>query len=149
MRNKILITVAALSVAIGVSAIAGGPPAPGTWYRSGSITLGQGLHFTDILAAQTALAGGAQATTATTLSQVTEYTTVTSNNDSVTLPAPVAPYGRTRFISNSAASNAIKIFVITPGTVNGITTATGYSLAAGKTALCIELTATNWGCVGP
>lgn len=149
MRKIILGVLFGLSVTAGV-AFAVGAPAPGTWYRQGSVTLGAGLHFTDIANALTALAGGAQAATATsTLAEVSEFTTVASGNDSATLPTPVSPYGRTRFIFNSASTNAMKIFAVTPTTVNGITTATGYALAAGKGALCVELSATNWGCVGP
>lgn len=140
-----------LIIGLGIVGIAEavGPPAPGTWYRAGAVSLGAGLHFTDISSALTALVGGAQSASATTTSEVNYYNTVGSANDSATLAAPVAPYGRTRFIVNAAASNAMKIFAVSPATINGIATATGYSLAAGKSALCIELSATQWGCVGP
>jgi hypothetical protein len=131
-----------------------GSPVPGTWFRSGPVTLGAGLYLTHISTALTALAGGAQASTESpTVTEVNQFSTVASGNDSLTLGCDAA--GKTRVIGNSAASNAMKIFAITPGTVNGIATATGYSLAAGKAALCVAVVKTstanacNWICAGP
>ena len=142
------------ALVISVVALAdNGPPVPGTWYRSGPVTFGAGFYLTHISAALTAFAGGGQQTTATTVTEVNQFTTVASANDSVTLSC-TAP-GQTRLIANSAASNALKIYALTPGKVNGIATATGYSLAAGKGALCFAVATTatanacDWGCVGP
>lgn len=129
-------------------------PPPGTWYRAGPVSLGAGLYFLHITTALTAKAGGTQqAAESPAVTEVNEFTTVASANDSLTLGCNAA--GQSRFIENAAASNAMKIFAVTPGTVNGIATATGYSLAAGKSALCVATAATttakacNWMCVGP
>lgn len=129
-------------------------PPPGTWYRPGGVSLGSGLYFLHITTGLTATAGGAQGTTQTpTVTEVNEFTTVTSSGDSLTLTCDAA--GKTRFIENAAATNAMKIFSVTPGTINGISTGTGYSLAAGKAALCVATAKTttanvcNWACVGP
>lgn len=154
MKNKFsyYFSVLVASIGLGVAgayALGAGPPTPGTWFRAGPVSFGSGFHLTDITNTITALAGGAQSATATNLTIVDDVTTVASSNDSITLPAPLAPYGRQIFISNSAASNALKLFVVTPGTVNGIATATGYSLAAGKAAHCISVSSTNWQCAGP
>lgn len=149
LKTAFLLVGLALGSTITYSAFANGPPYPGTWFRSGSVTFGEYLHFTDITNTITALAGGAQSATATTLTAVNEVTVVASSNDSITLGTPVAPFGRIRIITNSAASNALKIFGVTPVTINGISTATGYVLSAGKSALCISVSATNYACVGP
>jgi hypothetical protein len=155
MKKYIVLGVcASLAVLSAIALAAGGPPVPGTWYRSGPVSLGAGLYFTHITAALTAKAGGGQQTTESpTVTEVNQFTTVASANDSLTLSCNAA--GQTRFITNAAASNAMKIFALTPGKINGIATATGYSLAAGKSALCIADVATSttnacdWGCVGP
>lgn len=150
MYKKAIIAAAFCSLVLGVAAIAAGPPTPGSWYRAGLVSFGSGVHFTDITTSITALAGGGQSATATSgLSLVNQVTTVASANDSITLPAPVAPYGRNRFIGNSASTNALKIYVVTPGTINGLATATGYTLAAGKATRCIDVSATDVLCAGP
>jgi hypothetical protein len=156
--KRIVLPVAILTlfIAVGVRATTTsvGAPVSGTWYRSGSITLGQGLFLTQLSTALTATAGGGQKTTAQpAVTEVNQFSTVASSNDSLTLSCQAA--GQTIVISNAASSNAMKIFALTPGKVNGIATATGYSLAAGKSALCVAVLATattnacDWGCVGP
>jgi hypothetical protein len=149
LKTKVIIAALVGSFAVAFAAFADGPPFPATWYRAGSVTFGKFIHLTDIKNTITALAGGAQSATATTLQAVNEVTVVASSNDSITLPTPVSPFGINFFITNSAASNALKIFGVTPVTINGIGTATGYSLAAGKAAHCISVSATNYACVGP
>ncbi len=129
-------------------------PPPDTWYRAGSVSLGKGLYFLNITTGLTAHAGGSQQTTETpALTEVNEVTTSASSNDSLTLSCKAA--GQTRFLENAASSNAVKAYALTPGTINGIATATGYSIAAGKAALCLATATTttanacNWLCVGP
>ena len=138
----------------GAASVANPFPPPATWYRASSVSLGAGLYFLHISTGLTAHAGGSQQTTETpALTEVNEVVTSASSNDSITMSCKAA--GQTRFVENAAASNAIKIYALTPGTVNGIATATGYAVAAGKSAFCIAtaLTTTanacNWACVGP
>lgn len=151
---SLLLISAVSGIAYATASVANPAPVPGSWYRSGPVTLGAGLYLVHISTGLTAHAGGSQQTTETpALTEVNEVTTSASSNDSLTMSCKAA--GQTRFIENAAATNAIKVYALTPGTVNGIATATGYSVAAGKSALCIAtaLTATanacNWACVGP
>lgn len=147
---------------IGFLAVAGvafattqtGAPVSGSWFRAGDVTLGKTLYLTHISTALTALAGGAQASSESpTVTEVNQFSTVASSGDSLTLGCTAA--GQTRIVGNSAASNAMKIFAKSPGTVNGIATATGYSLAAAKAAVCVSVATTstanacNWICAGP
>lgn len=154
MNKKLVLLLSFLfALSVGIAFAASGPPVPGSWYREGPVTLGSALYFTDITAGITAFAGGGQQSTATTLTEVNQVTTVASANDSLTMSCAAA--GRTRFITNAASANALKIYALSPGKINGVATGTGYTLAAGKSALCVAevLTSTasacDWGCIGP
>lgn len=151
---KVLAVILGVGI-VGVAFAAAGPPVPNSWYRAGNVSLGQLLYFTNISSSLTAVAGGAQGASALPAGQaeVTRIGTVASSNDSTTLSCTAD--GQTQFIQNAAASNATKVFAISPGKINGIATNTGYSLAAGKAALCLAVATTatanacDWLCVGP
>lgn len=156
MKRLLLALLLILPVSAGVYAASTANPFPvaGTWYRAGPVTFGAGVYLVHITTGLTAKAGGGQQTSESpTLTEVDEVTTVASGNDSVTMACKAA--GQTRFITNAAASNSLKLYAISPGTINGIATATGYTLAVGKatscvaTALTTTASACNWLCVGP
>lgn len=92
----------------------------------------------------TALAGGAQPTSAQALTaQFNAVVTVASGNDSVALPKITAdapgfkngPVTSMVVVSNAHASNSVQVFGVTPDTINGVATGTGVALAAAKTAI--------------
>jgi hypothetical protein len=156
MKRLLLALLLILPVSAGVCAAstANSFPVPGTWYRSGGVTFGGGVYLVHITTALTAKASGGQQTTETpTVTEVNEFTTVANANDSLTMSCKAA--GQTKYIENAASANSMQIFSVTPGTINGIATGTGYALAHGKAAVCIAtaLTTTagvcNWMCVGP
>jgi hypothetical protein len=93
----------------------------------------------------TAGAGGTQAN-AVALSatkSVHRVTTVTSANDSVSLPAATGS-GATHFVMNSAAANSLQVFGLGTDTINDVTAATGVAQAAGKGAWYVDIAAGKW-----
>lgn len=79
----------------------------------------------------TAHAGGGKAGAVLLTTYINRVTTVASANNSVMLPAAVL--GSEIVVSNAAATNALAIFSNGADTINALTSATAYSLAAGST----------------
>ena len=91
----------------------------------------------------TALAGGAQV--GTQLKQSCAYhdvTTVATAADSVALPD--AMVGEVHFVKNSAAANSMQVFAPTPGTIDGVATATGVPQPAGTSAIYVCVVQGNY-----
>jgi hypothetical protein len=80
----------------------------------------------------TAHVGGAQAAALALTTVINRVTTVGSAADSVKLP-PSAP-GLQITVINAAATNSMQVFGSGTDTINGVATATGVALAAGKSA---------------
>ena len=87
----------------------------------------------------TATAGGTQAAALALTSSLNRVTVVATAADSVRLPAMVA--GQMVVVINSHASNSMQVFGAGTATINGVATATGVALAAGKVGLYFAVTA--------
>lgn len=93
----------------------------------------------------TAFAGGGQAS-ATALSatkSVHNITTVASGNDSVKLPAATGS-GNVHWVKNSAAANSAQLFGAATETIDGVASATGVAVAAGKSRIVVDIAAGKW-----
>ncbi len=93
----------------------------------------------------TANAGGTQAA-ALALSatkSVHEVTTVGSAADSVALPAATGS-GNVHWVKNSAATNSLQLFGAGTDTIDGVATATGVAVAAGKSRMLVDSAAGKW-----
>ncbi len=101
------------------------------------------LYFVEAKRGLTALAGGAQPTTAVLRFGMNVVSTVTSGNDSVALP-PATGSGGVVIVKNSAASNSLQVFGLTPDTINGIATGTGVAQAHDITCMYIDIEAGEW-----
>lgn len=95
--------------------------------------------------ALTAAAGGTQAA-ALALSAtkaVHNVATVATAADSVKLPAATGS-GKLHFVKNSAAANSLQLFGASTETIDGVASATGVAIAAGKARLLVDLAAGAW-----
>ncbi len=93
----------------------------------------------------TANAGGTQAAAfaLSATASVHEVTIVGSAADSVKLP-PATGSGNVHWVKNSAAANALQLFGAGTDTIDGIATATGVVVAAGKSRMCVDTAAGKW-----
>lgn len=90
----------------------------------------------------TAKAGGGQAA-GTVLTAANNFISVCATAaDSVVLPSD-APVGAPVYVRNGGAASA-QVFAVTPGTVNGVATGTGVSLAAGASATYRQSVLGTW-----
>lgn len=96
------------------------------------------LTYANVATAITAHAGGGQASATLLSALVNSVDTVATAADSVKLPVPTK-VGQVCIISNTTA-NATQVFGSGTDTINGVATATGVSLPAGKTGTYIALT---------
>lgn len=95
----------------------------------------------------TAHAGGGQTSALALTSTVNIVTVVGTAADSVKLPATSAnTVGRQIWITNTSATS-LQAFGAGTDTINGVATATGVAVAAGKTAMLVCNAAGTW--VGP
>lgn len=89
----------------------------------------------------TAKAGGGQ--TGTVLTAQNNFISVCATAaDSVVLPSG-APVGASVYVRNDGAKDA-QVFAVTPGTINGVATGTGVSLAAASSANYRQSVAGTW-----
>lgn len=89
----------------------------------------------------TAKAGGTQ--NGTVLTAANNYISVCATAaDSVVLPAE-APVGAQVFIRNDGAQ-AARVYAVTPGTINGVATGTGVTLAAAASAVYRQRVLGTW-----
>lgn len=98
----------------------------------------------------TAHAGGTQAAglNLSTTKSFHEVTTVGTAADSVLLPAATGS-GNIHWVKNSAAANSLQIFGQATETIDGVASATGVAIAAGKSRLFIDSAAGKWqSCLG-
>lgn len=104
-----------------------------------------GLAMGVIETGLTAHAGGGQgsALALTASKSVSVVTTVGSAADSVSLPLATGS-GITRVVANAAAANSMQLFGAGTDTINGVATATGIAIAAGKSALCTDYASGKW-----
>ncbi len=108
-----------------------------------------GLHGIMAMASQenglTAHAGGTQAAALALSGNAAVHlvATVGFANDSVALPAATGS-GNIHLVSNQAAANSMQLFGAGTDTINGVATATGVAVAAGKNALCVDVAAGKW-----
>jgi hypothetical protein len=96
----------------------------------------------------TAHSGGTQAAALALSSTVSvhEVTTVGAGNDSVKLPLATGS-GNFHVVKNSAAANSMQLFGSGTDTIDGVTSATGVAVAAGKGRLLCDTSAGNWSSV--
>jgi hypothetical protein len=87
----------------------------------------------------TATAGGTQAAALALTAGVNRITVVATAADSVRLPAMVP--GQLAIVINSDAADSTQVFGAGTSTINGVATATGVALAAGKTGIYVAVTA--------
>jgi len=89
----------------------------------------------------TAKAGGTQS--GTLLTKQNNFITVCATaGDSVVLPS-AAPVGSPVYVRNDGAKDA-QVYAVTPGTINGVATGTGVSLAAGASGTYRQSVAGTW-----
>lgn len=91
-------------------------------------------------AAVSARAGGGQASATRMASAINNVTVVATTADSVVLDT-MAP-GQMAVVVNATA-NSTQVFGTSPATINGVATATGVPLAAGKVGLFFAVTSSN------
>lgn len=112
-------------------------------------TLPQGLDISllsvDVETSLTAHAGGTQAAALALSATVSghDVTTVGTAADSVKLPAATGS-GAVHFVKNSAAANSMQLFGSGTDTIDGVATATGVAIAAGKARLCVDIASGKW-----
>ena len=89
----------------------------------------------------TAKAGGGQ--TGTVLTAQNNFISICATAaDSVVLPS-AAPVGAGVYVRNDGAKDA-QVYAVTPGTINGVATGTGVSLAAGASGTYRQSVAGTW-----
>lgn len=95
--------------------------------------------------ALTAAAGGGQAGALALSSSkvIHNVATVATAADSVKLPAATGS-GRLHFVKNSAAVNSLQLFGASTETIDGVASATGVAIGAGKARLLVDLAAGAW-----
>lgn len=103
--------------------------------------VGAGSVATGITAAAGGTQAGALALDKT--KSVHVVSTAASANDSVKLPLATGS-GAHVFVKNSAAANSIQLFGSGTDTIDGVATATGVAIAAGKARLCVDSGAGTW-----
>lgn len=93
----------------------------------------------------TAHAGGTQAAALalSTTASFHDVTTVGTAADSVKLPLATGS-GNIHWVKNSAAANSLQLFGSGTDTIDGVATATGVAIAAGKGRLLIDDGAGTW-----
>ncbi len=93
----------------------------------------------------TAFAGGGQASALAldATESIHNVTTVGSAADSVKLPAATGS-GAFHWVKNSAAANSLQLFGQATETIDGVASATGVSVAAGKSRICVDIAAGLW-----
>jgi len=89
----------------------------------------------------TAHAGGTQAAAYVLTKSVSRVTVVATAADSVRLKAVVP--GEMVIVINSDSTDSLQVFAASTGTINGVATATGVALAAGKVGIYFAVTATT------
>lgn len=72
-----------------------------------------------------------------------EVTTVGTAADSVALPAATGS-GNLHWVKNSAAANSLQVFGQATETIDGVASATGVAVAAGKSRLFLDSAAGKW-----
>jgi hypothetical protein len=93
----------------------------------------------------TAHAGGTQAAAfaLSATKSVHEVTVVGSANDSVSLPAATGS-GDIHWIKNSAAANSLQLYGAGTDTIDGVATATGVAILAGKSRMVVDTAGGKW-----
>lgn len=108
-----------------------------------ALSLSGFLKLGNIASSLTAHSGGGQASALALTKPVNVVSTVAVAADSVKLPASTGK-GQVVIVSNQAAANSMQLFGAGTDTINGVATATGIAVAAGKTALCVDFGAGTW-----
>jgi hypothetical protein len=106
-----------------------------------ALTSNDALGFPPLTVANTltAHAGGTQAAALALTAGLSRVTVVATAADSVLLP--VMTPGQMVVVINSHASNSMQVFGAGTATINGVATATGVALAAGKVGIYFAVTA--------
>lgn len=93
----------------------------------------------------TAHAGGTQAAAfaLSTTASFHEVTVVGTANDSVKLPLATGS-GNQHYVKNSDSTDSLQVFGSGTDTIDGVATATGVAIAAGKTRTFIDTAAGKW-----
>lgn len=129
----------------GVTSISTNLSLSGTLAVAGASTLSAGVALAGIETGLTAHSGGGQgsALALSATKTVHNVTTVAAGNDSVALPAATGS-GAVHVVMNSAAANSCQVYGAGTDTINGVATATGVALAAGKAGLYVDYAAGTW-----
>jgi hypothetical protein len=117
----------------------------GKWYSEGLATgfaTSAGLQTLSNVNGVTAKIGGGQGGPPTVGQMITRVTTVTSANDSITLPASVA--GMQVIIINAAAANSMNVFPAVGDQINALGANAAFALAANKTVQLTCALAGQW-----
>jgi hypothetical protein len=93
----------------------------------------------------TAHAGGTQAAAfaLSTTKSIHNVTIVGTAADSVILPAATGS-GVVHWVKNSAAANSLQLFAASTETIDGVASATGVAVAAGKSRICLDFATGLW-----
>lgn len=93
----------------------------------------------------TAHAGGTQADAfaLSATKSIHNVTVVGTDADSVKLPAATGS-GVVHWIKNSDAAQSLQLFAADTETIDGVASATGVAIAAGKSRICVDFAAGLW-----
>lgn len=105
----------------------------------------EGVMGLPVETALTAAAGGTQAgaLALSSTKSIHNVATVGTAADSVKLPLATGS-GAIHFVKNSAAANSMQIFGSGTDTIDGVATATGVAIAAGKARLLCDVASGEW-----
>jgi len=129
----------------GTLAVTGASTLTGAVTCSAGLSAGTSFALAGIETSLTAHVGGGQgsALALSATKMIHNVTTVGSANDSVILPAATGS-GKIHLIKNSAAANSLQLYAASTETIDGVTSATGVAIAAGKSRLVVDGAAGNW-----
>jgi hypothetical protein len=111
----------------------------------GSVNVSALFKLSGIETGITAAAGGTQAgaLALSVTKSIHNVGTVGSANDSVKLPAATGS-GVVHWVKNSAAANSLQLFGAATETIDGVASATGVAVAAGKSRICLDFATGTW-----
>lgn len=147
-NNRVGVATAAPTVALdvtGAAAISTTLAVTGAVTGSAAVSVGTVLKLAGIETGLTAHAGGTQgaALALSATKSVHNVSTVGTAADSVVLPAATGS-GTIHFVKNSAAANSMQIFGLSSDTIDGVASATGVAIAAGKSRILVDAASAVW-----
>lgn len=112
---------------------------------TGHVAMASGLIGLSVENTLTAAAGGTQAgaLALSATKAVHNVTVVATAADSVKLPAATGS-GKMHWIKNSDAADSLQLFAAATETIDGVASATGVAIAAGKSRLVVDAATGVW-----